>query len=338
MINSHLFLKLALVSTMLVLTKGFFGPTPPPLRCSGKDDGCCTASNPCERGDGDCDSDDDCKGSLECGTDNCDRQGLLGRWKNQRLYSKTDDCCCDPTIDKKYECGVWDVTVNCFSLDSLVTLSSGHPISLSTLKKGDLVKSLDDKGEEIFTHFLGWADKGSSNVGSFLQLATENGSIALTAHHFLMSTPDPAEDPQMKRADEVAEGDFLLAATGLQKVTSIRRVKRTGTGSPVTMTGDLLVNGVLASNYAHAPSHSSAHLWMTPFRWIDILGDEDTKKEGFVRRYCKLGSAFGDLLMELLYKNEDKTSGTVLDNWNIELGVFSVGTLVATYYAFFVKA
>ena len=32
---------------------------------------CCTTTNPCVFGEGDCDSDDECDGNLVCGTDNC---------------------------------------------------------------------------------------------------------------------------------------------------------------------------------------------------------------------------------------------------------------------------
>ena len=41
--------------------------------CNGKDDGCCTTTEPCQEGFGDCDSDDQCAGDLRCGRDNCDR-------------------------------------------------------------------------------------------------------------------------------------------------------------------------------------------------------------------------------------------------------------------------
>ena len=50
------------------------------LRCKGQDNGCCTTEEPCDEGDGDCDSDDQCSGSLICGHDNCP-------WKDN------DDCC-----------------------------------------------------------------------------------------------------------------------------------------------------------------------------------------------------------------------------------------------------
>ena len=50
---------------------------------------CCTSSNQCEEGEGDCDSDADCKGDLRCGQgsgndDNCDTSlGFPGHY----------DCC-----------------------------------------------------------------------------------------------------------------------------------------------------------------------------------------------------------------------------------------------------
>ena len=41
---------------------------------------CCTKSNPCEKGDGDCDDNHDCAGNLKCGNGNCD-------------FKSTYDCC-----------------------------------------------------------------------------------------------------------------------------------------------------------------------------------------------------------------------------------------------------
>ena len=52
---------------------------------------CCTSSNQCGEGEGDCDSDEDCMGNLKCGegsghNDNCDN--TLG-------FSGDSDCCYD---------------------------------------------------------------------------------------------------------------------------------------------------------------------------------------------------------------------------------------------------
>ena len=44
----------------------------------------CTTDEPCELDEGDCDSDDECKSHLFCGSDNC--PSLLG-------FSSSTDCC-----------------------------------------------------------------------------------------------------------------------------------------------------------------------------------------------------------------------------------------------------
>jgi len=53
--------------------------------CSGGDS-CCTSTNKCGVGEGDCDSDSDCQSGLVCGVDNCSGSG----------FDSTDDCCYRP--------------------------------------------------------------------------------------------------------------------------------------------------------------------------------------------------------------------------------------------------
>merc|ERR1712215_339102 len=62
-------------------------------KCLGGDS-CCTSSNPCGEGEGDCDKNHDCKGKLLCGINNCKRS-------KYPTFSKSDDCCYDPAK----ECG-----------------------------------------------------------------------------------------------------------------------------------------------------------------------------------------------------------------------------------------
>ena len=59
--------------------------------CDGKlpgrdGEGCCTTSNTCKIGEGDCDSDSECTGNLVCGTDNC--LSIFG-------HSPSDFDCCE---------------------------------------------------------------------------------------------------------------------------------------------------------------------------------------------------------------------------------------------------
>ena len=71
----------------------------------------CTPTHKCNEGDGDCDSRDDCFGSLFCGTDNCHEFGVL----NSYMASGAD--CCTSTRPPLYHwdfcstdfpCGEWE--------------------------------------------------------------------------------------------------------------------------------------------------------------------------------------------------------------------------------------
>ena len=62
-------------------------------RCQGRnvDQGkCCTAGNPCEEGEGDCEDDFECSGSLVCGNNNCKQFG--------NIFHPKDDCCVKPSF------------------------------------------------------------------------------------------------------------------------------------------------------------------------------------------------------------------------------------------------
>ena len=65
-------------------------PTVAP-KCNGipsTDWGCCTTLNQCNVGEGDCDDDSECSGSLTCGSNNCKATGMIGsNWDNHA------DCC-----------------------------------------------------------------------------------------------------------------------------------------------------------------------------------------------------------------------------------------------------
>merc|ERR1712205_257089 len=57
-----------------------------PGKCTGGNS-CCTPSNPCGYGEGDCDSHYDCTGAYYCGTNNCGQFNINGS------FGGFDDCC-----------------------------------------------------------------------------------------------------------------------------------------------------------------------------------------------------------------------------------------------------
>ena len=67
----------------------------PITTCNGLsrvDGSCCTPSNQCDIREGDCDSDNDCRGNLKCGVNNCPAN---------RKFSSSDDCCYDPASGRR---------------------------------------------------------------------------------------------------------------------------------------------------------------------------------------------------------------------------------------------
>ena len=64
--------------------------------CNG-DDNCCTSSIPCNEGEGDCDSDADCKSGLVCGHNNCSPKDSRESWNPiADELGLVNDCCVIP--------------------------------------------------------------------------------------------------------------------------------------------------------------------------------------------------------------------------------------------------
>jgi len=76
--------------------------------CGGNNDGC---GGNLGLGDGDCDTDNDCAGSLVCGKDNCGDFRDHAGWREDSFTSwdTTDDCCMDPGATRS---GTWEHTAN----------------------------------------------------------------------------------------------------------------------------------------------------------------------------------------------------------------------------------
>ena len=58
---------------------------------------CCTSSNQCYEGEGDCDTDSDCFGDLKCG----DGNGFENNCDTSLGFPGTHDCCYDPSKGKR---------------------------------------------------------------------------------------------------------------------------------------------------------------------------------------------------------------------------------------------
>lgn len=68
--------------------------------------------------------------------------------------------------------------------------------------------------------------------------------------------------------DDVLIGyDFESGKKTEEKIESVLVEPVNGYAAPLTMSGNLLVNGILTSSYAVIESHDLAHAVMSPVRW-----------------------------------------------------------------------
>jgi hypothetical protein len=100
-----------------------------------------------------------------------------------------------------------------------------------------------------------------------LRLVSSTGySIELTEGHLIN-----IKNRGYIRAHEVAIGDFLYADSSEIEVTLIEKITKRGYTAPLTKSGTLLVNNILASCYAEVKSQTVAHLAMNPISiWYDL--------------------------------------------------------------------
>ena len=84
-------------------------------------------------------------------------------------------------------------------------------------------------------------------------MATENGEFKLAKY--------------LNRDDTIVTYDYDLNKRVEEKIESILIEPVEGYVAPMTLSGTLLVDGILASSYAVVHSQSLAHASMAPVRW-----------------------------------------------------------------------
>jgi len=140
----------------------------------------------------------------------------------------------------------------CFPADATVELESGLTRRMDKLAVGDVVRS---DADGAFTTVYTFAHKKGdvSKATIFRRLMLESGhALELTPEHMVFV--GHGDKKQAKSASNVRLGDLLTVVdrAGVQRVTDISTVTKVGgIFAPFTRSGSLVVNGVVASSYAH---------------------------------------------------------------------------------------
>jgi len=133
----------------------------------------------------------------------------------------------------------------CFSGVNTVDVLGRGLVTLDELAIGDEV--LVEGGDYSKVYSFGHYD--SNSLAEFLQIRTATKeNLELSSDHMVFKETHSGKIAVP--ASEVKVGDYLVGSKNNQlKVDEIRTVQRRGAYAPFTTTGDIVVSGVVASNY-----------------------------------------------------------------------------------------
>jgi len=162
----------------------------------------------------------------------------------------------------------------CFDANSKVLTAQGEK-RMCDLRLGDKVRVVQTNGKVEWSDVCAWAHREPKRVAKYLRLTTgQTGrTITMSPEHLVCVVRNGQMD--YVKAGTVTTGDLLLccdlsadAVGGVwaEPVRSIEEVESMGVYAPITTSGTVVVNGVVASCYAAVGSHKAAHAAMKPVR------------------------------------------------------------------------
>ena len=169
-----------------------------------------------------------------------------------RTWTATDECGNENTCEQviQYEAKPPSTSYLCFSGENSVEIQGKGLQSIDSLEIGDFVRVHgDNKYAQVYS--LGHWNK--QHEADFIQITakstTAETTIEATANHLLYALNGSTF--KAIPASDVKVGDLMVTADGTPaRVIQIGKVKRSGVFAPFTTTGDIIVSGLVASNYA----------------------------------------------------------------------------------------
>ena len=158
--------------------------------------------------------------------------------------------------------------------------------AMGELVEGDLVQVMKSDGSISFSKMLMFLHYDPSPWRPFVHLHTSGGAnLIITPSHLLLHAPltknstvvlkEVLQEANYIPAENVQLGDFLIVVENsvltLQQVIEVQVEYAFGEYAPLTTEGTVIVEGVVASCYAQAKSHTIAHLALAPVRVMDAV-------------------------------------------------------------------
>lgn len=154
-------------------------------------------------------------------------------------------------------------------------LENGADLRVEHLKIGDRIQVMMQDGTIGYSEVIMFADY-LPNIPkvSHILIETENPvkRVTMTPSHIIFTRGNSlGSELTAKQASMVSAGEFVLISIDAKRlipsrVANVSVVEKTGMIAPVTMEGNLIVDGVLSSCYAMINDHRNAHLAFAPMR------------------------------------------------------------------------
>lgn len=174
-------------------------------------------------------------------------------------------------------------SMGCFTGNTTVQLATGLTIPMSRLQIGDQVLSLNADGNLEYSEVVLFMHRNPSLRSRFLRLTTASGiNITITPSHLILRWQKPnttvLHEAIPVYAQDIRVDDQLLISghTGaarlhVDRISKIEEIFETGVYAPLTTSGTIVVNDVVASCYAVIFSQRLAHLSFAPLRLFSAL-------------------------------------------------------------------
>ena len=146
----------------------------------------------------------------------------------------------------------------CFSAMSTVVVQGKGVVPMKDIQVGDMVMVDGSRYEPVYA----MGHRQEDYLASFLKISTIEESVEVTPEHLLYL----AKKDLPVRADSIKVGDSLRVHDGDRKVTKIEVVEHEGLFDPLTPSGKVMVNGIMASTYI-ALQAGDEHVKFGPFKF-----------------------------------------------------------------------
>jgi Hint module len=181
----------------------------------------------------------------------CSGQGSCGSGQIQVCHAGEENECIDASewnehcTDFGDTCGACGGGggSGCFSATSTLFVRGKGSVAMKDVEVGDMVMTTS---QETFEPLYAFAHRNKGQEATFLKITTDLNSLEVTEEHLVYI----AGKTRPVRADSIKVGDELQAGNGLNAVVKeIVSVIKEGLYAPLVPSGQILVDGVLASSY-----------------------------------------------------------------------------------------